>query len=319
MASIQFSFGNGIAVKPNGHTILLDPKVADFFSFVSHAHADHVPRDIISKPYCTKETCELISARDPNFEAKTVKYGKPINLDGISAKLISAGHILGSSQVLIEADGTSVLYTGDIKLSKGLTSGEIEIPNADTLIIEATYGKPSFKFPSIEDVRREMIRWVMEQNKKGFSVNLGGYHIGKSQEAIKILNESGIVPQVSESIRKYCNVYNDFDAGLEFLEKGEESKVMVSPMHNVFYNETAKTKCCALTGWSISRYGRLQGFPLSDHCDFPQLIDFVKQVSPKKVFCVHGYSKELAKSIRSKLGIPAVALERKSQKSIIDF
>jgi Cft2 family RNA processing exonuclease len=257
--------------------------------------------------------------RDPNFHANVVKQNKPIKLDGISAKLISAGHILGSSQTLIEADGTSVLYTGDIKLSKGLTADDIEIVNADVLIMEATYGKPGFKFPSIEDVREQIVKWVVEQNKKGYKVNLGGYHIGKSQEVIKLLNQNGIVPQVSESIRKYCNVYNSFDARLEFLEKGDESEVMVSPMHTIYYNGDRKTRCCALTGWSMSRNWGVQGFPLSDHCDFDQLIQFVQQVNPKKVLCVHGYAKELAKEIRTRLKIPAQPLDRRQQKSLINF
>ncbi|HKZ45284.1 MAG TPA: MBL fold metallo-hydrolase [archaeon] len=319
MSNLQFSLGNGIAVKCNGNTVLLDPKVSDFFSFVSHAHADHSPSHVIQKPYCTEETYELIRLRNPDFQANVVKENKAIKINGMSAKLISAGHILGSTQTLIEADGTSILYTGDIKLWQGLTSKAIDIHQADILIVEATYGKPIFKFPLIEDVRKQIVKWILEQNKKGFKVNLGGYHIGKSQEAIKALNQHGIVPQVSDSIRKYCDVYNDFDVGLEFLKRNEGSDVTISPMHVVYSINDKKTKNCVLTGWSLSRSYGMQGFPLSDHCDFEQLMMFIQQVNPKKVFCVHGYSKELAKEIRSRLKIPASALDKREQKSLIDF
>jgi len=316
---LQIGLGNGIAIKVNGETILLDPKVSDFISFVSHAHSDHCPHEIIRKPYCTEETFELIKLRNPDFQANVVKENKKIKFDGFSAKLISAGHILGSTQTLIEVDGTSILYTGDFKLWQGLTSKAIDIQQADILITEATYGKPSFKFPLIEEVRKKIIKWVLEQNKKGYKVNLGGYHIGKSQEAIKALNMQGIVPQVSESIRKYCEVYNDFDIKLEFLKRGEESNVFVSPMHIIRFIKNKGTKGCVLTGWSLSRNYGVQGFPLSDHCDFEQLMLFIQQVNPKKVYCVHGYAKELAKEIRTRLKIQSQVLQRRHQKLINRF
>jgi len=317
--NLQICLGNGLAIKVDGQTILLDPKVSDFISFVSHAHADHSPSDIIKKPYCTEETYELIKLRDPDFQANVIKENKTIKFDRVSAKLISAGHILGSTQTLIEADGCSILYTGDIKLWQGLTSKVIDIHQADILITESTYGKPDFKFPLIEEVRKQIIKWVLEQNKKGYRVNLGSYHIGKSQEVIKALNQHGIVPQVSESIRKYCEVYNEFDVNLKFLGRGEDSNILVSPMHIIHSIKDRRTKGCVLTGWSLLRNYGVQGFPLSDHCDFEQLMLFIQQVKPKKVYCVHGYARELAKEIRSRLKIPAQVLQRREQRSLIDF
>ena len=319
MGNLQISLGNGIAIKVNGQTILLDPKVSDFTSFVSHAHSDHAPREIIKKPFCTKETYELLKLRNPNFRANIVKENRKIKIGDISARLISAGHILGSTQTLIEANGHSILYTGDFKLWQGLTSKAIDIRQADILITEATYGRPSFKFPLIEKVREQIIKWVLRQNKKGYKVNLGGYYIGKSQEVIKALNREGIVPQVSESIRKYCNIYNEFDVNLEFLERDDFSDIFVSPMHAIRFIKDRRAKGCVLTGWSMSRNYGVQGFPLSDHCDFEQLMSFIKQVNPKKVFCIHGYKDELAREIRSRLKIPAQALEKRDQKTLIDF
>jgi len=319
VGTLQIGLGNGIAIKANGQTILLDPKVSDFTSFVSHAHSDHSPQEIIKKPFCTEETCKLLKLRNPDFRANVVKENKKIKIGDISARLISSGHILGSAQTFIEADGHSILYTGDFKLWQGLTSKAIDIRQADILITEATYGRPSFRFPLIEDVRKQVIKWVLDQNKKGYKVNLGGYHIGKSQEAIKTLNREGIVPQVSESIRKYCNIYNEFGVGLEVLARGDQSNVFVGPMHAIRWIKDNRTKGCVLTGWSMSRDYGVQGFPLSDHCDFEQLMSFIQQVNPKKVFCIHGYAKDLAKEIRSKLKIPAQVLEKRNQRRLIDF
>lgn len=315
----HLSLGNGIALKVDGQTILLDPKISDFISFVSHAHADHSPRDIITKPYCTRETYELIKVRDSNFQANVVKEGKELKFDGFSAKMFSSGHVLGSTQILIETGEESILYTGDFKMEQGLTCKSLDIQKADVLITEATYGRPEFVFPSVENVREEIARWTSEQIEKGFKINFGGYPIGKSEEIIKLLNNKGISPKVSETIRKYCEVYNDFGMKLKFLEKETSSDIFVRPMHDIYSIREKKSKNCVLTGWSLFRNSGVLGFPLSDHCDFNQLIKFVKEVEPKKVYCVHGYKKEFAKEVRSRLGIPARALQKNGQKNLIDF
>jgi len=57
------------------------------------------------------------------------------------------------------------------------------------------------------------------------------------------------------------------------------------------------------------RSGRVdEAFPLSDHCGFDELMEFVRRCSPKKVFTTHGFAKELAMHIRRDLGIDAQPL-----------
>lgn len=315
--NLQFSHGNGIGVKLGKQTVLLDPKISDLISFVSHAHGDHSPTKIIKKPYCTEETAELIKLRNPEFEANTIKVGKKINFDNFSVKLLNAGHILGSTQTLIEFDGTTVLYTGDFKLWKGLTCDEIKTQEADILITEATYGHPNYVLPGIEDVRKNIIDWVKKETKKGNSVNLGAYSVGKAQEVIKILNENGIVPQVSDTIRKFSEIYKKFGVKLEFLGNGEVGEVAVKPMHLLFSDRGRKN--CVLTGWAISRNYGCDGIPLSDHCDFNQLIKYVEQVNPKRVFCVHGYEREFTREIKERLKIPAFTIRNRAQMLLTEF
>lgn len=315
---IKFSTGNGIAIKLDGQNVLLDPKVADFVSFTTHAHVDHLPQVIVKKPYCTEETAVLAKARSPNFEANIVKENKKIKFDDFTAELIPAGHILGSSQVFIEADGTSILYTGDFKLWKNMTCKPVEIKEADVLVMETTYGNPSWIMPEDKKVRKDIIDWTKSESKK-FTTHLGGYSLGKSQEAIKLLNENGITPQVSDSIRSISEIYNDFGAKLKFLEKEDKSDVNIKPMHLIPSQDDSKNKHAVLTGWSLFRNYGVQGFPMTDHADFNQLLVFIEAVSPKKVFCVHGFDKEFSKTIREKLRIPASVIQKRAQKLLTDF
>ena len=199
--------GNRVAIRSSSFTILLDPKISDFISFISHAHADHSPYQIISPPFCTKETCDILKISNPFFESKPLKLNKTYKLmDDIRVKLISAGHILGSSQIYLEIGEKSILYSGDIKLESSLTCKPIDIENADILIVEATYGLPQYKLPSMEKVREDFISWIKKKLREGRRIEIGAYPIGKSQEAIKILNEEGIIPRVTETIRRYSEV-----------------------------------------------------------------------------------------------------------------
>jgi len=315
---IKFSTGNGIAIKLDGQNVLLDPRVSDFISFTTHAHSDHLPQVIVQKPYCTEETAELAKIRNPDFEANVVKKGKKIKFDDFTAELIPAGHVLGSSQVFLEVDGTSILYTGDFKLWKNLTCEAIKIQEADVLVMETTYGNPSWIMPNDAEVRKNIIDWTRETSKQ-FTTHLGGYALGKAQEAIKLLNENGIVPQISDSVRRFSEVYNKFGAKLDFLENDEQAEVNIKPMHLIPDKDDAKNKHAVLTGWSLFRNYGVQGFPMTDHADFNQLLLFIEAVSPKKVFCVHGFGKEFSKSIREKLRIPASVIQERAQKLLTEF
>jgi Cft2 family RNA processing exonuclease len=315
---IKFSTGNGIAIKLDGQNVLLDPKVSDFISFTTHAHFDHLPQVIVNKPYCTEETAELAKSRISDFEANVVKENKKIKFDDFTAEMIPAGHVLGSTQVFIEADGKSILYTGDFKLWKNLTCRPVEIREADVLVMETTYGNPSWIMPEDRKVRKDVVDWT-KKTSENFTTHLGGYSLGKSQEAIKLLNENGIVPQVSDSIRKFSEVYNKYGAKLKFLEKDETSDVNIKPMHLIPEKDDARNKHAVLTGWSLFRNYGVQGFPFTDHADYNQLLVFIEAVNPKKVFCVHGFDKEFAKTIREKLHIPASVIQERAQKLLTEF
>ena len=68
--------------------------------------------------------------------------------------LYPAGHCLGSAQALVESKetGERLLYTGDIKSRTSPTNEPLEVVPCDTLVIEATYGKPEYVFPPQQQV-----------------------------------------------------------------------------------------------------------------------------------------------------------------------
>jgi len=98
--------------------------------------------------------------------------------------------------------------------------------------------------------------------------------------------------------------------------------LMVSPLmseKNSFLKEM-KSKYGAVTigfsGWAKSTkfsFGRRTDYsiPLSDHCDFEELVSLVVQSGAEKVYTIHGFVEEFASHLR-KIGIDAQPLRENS-------
>ncbi len=102
--------------------------------------------------------------------------------------------------------------------------------------------------------------------------------------------------------------------------------VMIAPMlsaKNKFVQEM-KSKHGAVTigfsGWAQSAkfsFGRRAdySFPMSDHCDFNELVEMVVQSNAEQVYTIHGFVDEFAQHLR-KIGISAQPL---LENSLDDF
>ncbi len=338
---MKISFDKGIVIQQDGKKLYLDPsrkikeKSEDVLVGITHAHSDHLKKHD-ADTLMTPETRDLAG-----FYSQTSRYDEEIEFGDLSITQRNANHILGASQFEIH-NGKSVVYTGDIRLNKGFLFEKCPVINSDVLIIESTYGMPHFSFPSSEAVFESIKHWVLEKQEKGVNVVFGGYSLGKSQELIKVLNLIGVAPFVSSKIAEYSNVYVKNGVKLEFETYGEVAKeglflspearekmnsssfVAVAPPHLInkqllqkFSFNGKETTAALLTGWgslySFASKGVEKVFPLSDHADFNQLLSYVEQAQPHLVYTVHGYAKEFAREVKSKLGIPAYSLKEKAR------
>ncbi len=183
----MIEFNKGIRVV--GTDLWLDSQKARPLGFISHAHGDHTARhkQVISTP-ATWALCRkrLGDRRD----VMTMDYGTAHEVGDQKIELFSAGHILGSAQIMIE-NGRRIVYTGDFRLRQSRTAEPAEIRKCDTLIMECTFGKPRYSFPDrtvLEDQVVEFIESAFEDRKIPV---LFAYGMGKSQEAFKFLRVRG--------------------------------------------------------------------------------------------------------------------------------
>ncbi len=91
-----------------------------------------------------------------------VQFGQPATVRGLEITLLPAGHIFGSAQLFLESDAGSLLYTGDFKLRPGLSAEPTEWRQADTLIMETTYGLPRYRLPPTDEVIAQIVAFCRD-------------------------------------------------------------------------------------------------------------------------------------------------------------
>ena len=304
----------------------LDPSRKKPLAFVSHAHGDHFAPH--QETICSRATAALVRQR---FRKKggyrELDYGEVIGIGGYDVEIFPAGHTLGSAQILVtrRTDGASLIYTGDFKTRDGLTSEAPELRQADTLIMETTFGLPKYEFPTLEEVRVMVLEFCQAASLDGKVPVLLGYSFGKAQEIMAMLNGAGYKLVIYPTVEKLMGVY--FEFGYEFppyevFELGMDitGKVLVMPPMGRKHDPLADAKNlrrAMFSGWGIDsgakyRYGVDEVFPLSDHAGYSDLLAFVKQVNPRRVLTTHGYVAEFSRDLR-RLGFDAWSLKGKDQ------
>ena len=324
------SMDHGLLLENNETRILLDPSKVETndFVFISHAHSDHVYRKPKNKSKITTitsiETEAIANAR--GYEITNAIYEEK------DLELIDSGHILGSKGLLAFNE---IFYTGDISIRKrAFLKMPKKIPQVDTLIIESTFGRHDYIFPDHKEIIHQANKIIADAYDKGHPVILMGYPLGKAQLLTNFFGHWD--PFFSyDSIEVINTVYRNMGISLRNTtcyteaekDKQLETKypwVMLAPLMNgnsrflKYMKEKYNTITIGFSGWACSpRYKYMMGIdyalPLSDHCDFNELIQIVKKCNPKKIFTIHGFEVEFARVLNN-MGYNAIPISNKPNK-----
>jgi putative mRNA 3-end processing factor len=325
--------GTGFLLEYGDVKLALDTGIMGETTLLSHSHSDHIgglrnARHIVA----TEGTFDTWQARKSNqLGSKTIiKHGDMFGQIGVNITALNAGHVLGSTMFLLEFDdGLKVLYTGDFNTVDSLVHKAAEPVPADVLITEATYGTPQWIFPTRKVIYNDILDAATKVVDEGRIPLFHAYSLGKSQEAIALLQSGGFrVISGNASIDKVCSVYRQHGVDLrhhtiqdenitEILDKG--AVIVSSSSHHtidnlqrtlgksVFAKYETRFEYFNLSGWTIAKY-RERGFPLSAHSDFNALLNFAREVNPRIAYCFTENGRTLSKHL-SDSGIHAVPLE----------
>ena len=106
-------------------------------------------------------------------------YGTPTELGSVQLTTLPAGHCLGSAMLLADDGTTRLLYTGDFKLGESLTAQEAELPAADILVIESTFGSPRYRLPPREESIEQLVEGVQQTLDSGRTPVVHAYAFGQ--------------------------------------------------------------------------------------------------------------------------------------------
>jgi putative mRNA 3-end processing factor len=267
--------------------------------FVSHAHTDHIARHELA--FATPGTAALYRHRlGPRHRVQEMSYRKPIEFGGLQLTALPAGHCLGSAMLLADDGQRSLLYTGDFKLDASVTAEAAELPHADILVMESTFGRPRYRLPPREEVVARLLEIVLAALADGMTPVVHAYPLGKSQEVTKLLTSSGVPVLQHRVVYEVSRIYEEcgVDLGDFGLYEGQPLNghaVITLPRSAREFRLAGlgKTVSIAVTGWAKDeatkyRLGVDHALPLSDHADYDQLVETVRRVEPREIYCTHG-------------------------------
>src|SRR5947209_4914385 len=148
-----------------------------------HKITKHLPALPLYTEQDARETLKLLQVV-PNT-------GQPFQVvKGVSAEFRIAGHILGSSHVLMHLDGDEaqkrgVLFSGDLgKYDQPIIRDPVAPPACDYLLIESTYGN---RLHDPEDPKETLARIVNNAAKRNGPILIPAFAVGRTQEIVYLM------------------------------------------------------------------------------------------------------------------------------------
>jgi putative mRNA 3-end processing factor len=284
-------------------------------NLVSHAHADHTFWTTPDAVVCSAETAALVEARTgasvPEFREGT---------DEVT--LLPSGHVVGSRAALVEDGGAGrpdgaarrYLYTGDFSTRDRLYLDGFDPVDADVLVMETTYGDPTYRFPPEAELQAEIRDWLADNDDR--PLFLFGYSLGRAQKLQRLARQAtdrpilvhDAVRTVNEAIEDATDLSFPAESLADWRSGGSDlagDEIVVLPTN------LARTQWvddlvgdhdglkAGFSGWAIEQSFRYRGgydvtFPLTDHCDFDELVAVVDAVDPEVVYTHHGFKEAFA-------------------------
>ncbi len=306
----------------------IDPWRAVDRAVITHAHSDHARAG--SKSYlCVRQSAGVMRYRiGSDIAVQTVEYGETVYMNGVKISLHPAGHILGSAQVRIESRGEIWVVSGDYKTLPDPTCEPFEPLKCDTFVTESTFGLPIYRWQSNESVFEQINSWWSKNAQEGKASLLLAYSLGKAQRVVRGI-DSSIGPIYTHGATEAINeIYRA--SGIELpptirvsqTPKGTSlaGALVVAPQsvqRSAWLKRLGKHSIAFASGWmrirGIRRRTALdRGFALSDHADWPGLLDTIDASEAEQILVTHGYSDVLVRYLREQ-GTQAHVMETRFQ------
>ena len=304
--------GRGLYCPPGDFYI--DPWQPVQTAVITHAHGDHLhqgnARYILARPGAA-----IAAARLPQTaNLLPIDYGTALTLGATRVSLHPAGHILGSAQVRIEHAGRVWVVSGDYKRQPDRTCAAFEPVGCEVFISEATFALPVYRWPPTGQVIEEIARWWRINRDRGIASVLFCYALGKAQRILSELAELaelGAEPvHLHGAMLRLTQIYRDagvpllptLPATIESRQDYRGALILAPPSAagSSWMRRFGEHSSAFCSGWmrvraERRRRGYDRGFVLSDHADWPALLQTCRQSGARRVLLTHGHADALTR------------------------
>jgi len=280
---------------------------------ITHGHSDHA-RAGHGAVLATPETLAIMAERygaDFAREQLAVRYGETTTIGDATVRLAPAGHVLGSAQAVVEHKGVRIVVSGDYKRRPDPTCAPFEVVPCDVFVTEATFALPVFRHPDDRGEIQRLLKSVALFPERTHLV--GAYALGKAQRVIALLREAGYEKTIyiHGAMEKLCALYEAHGVNLGPLApatvktRGEKfaGEIVIAPpsaMADTWSRRFADPVDCFASGWmSIRQRAKARGVELplviSDHADWDELTETIREIRPGELWITHGRDDALAR------------------------
>lgn len=293
----------------------IDPMLPVSRAVVTHAHGDHAHAG--SERYHVAAAGLGLMRERLGAEAviDAHAFGEPYALGEVTVSLHPSGHILGAAQVRMQHAGRVVVVSGDYKRDPDPTCAPFEPVPCDVFVTESTFGLPVYRWPPMAQVLDELLAWWDECARRRVPAVLFCYALGKAQRLLAELagrtqravylhgamlrlvagyREAGVRMVPTEAV-------SDEARGRDFA--GELVLAPPSAAGSPWMKRFAKASTGFASGWmqirgNRRRRGYDRGFVVSDHADWPGLLQSVRDSGARRVYVTHGEGDALIRYLR---------------------
>jgi putative mRNA 3-end processing factor len=130
---------------------------------------------------------EYLELKSMTQNSRHVDFNVEQRVGDMAFQFRNAGHIPGSVQTLVEAEGKRLLYTGDFNIvdTRLLEGAKMDYQDLDAVIIESTYANE--EHTERQELEKRFVDTCSEVVEKGGTVLVPAFGVGRSQELVCVL------------------------------------------------------------------------------------------------------------------------------------
>ena len=327
--------GKGLYCVSGGFHI--DPSRSVELAVITHAHSDHARRGS-QKYLCAAPGVSLLKSRvGINANVEGIPYGQGVQLGEVEISFHSAGHILGSAQIRVASRDSVWVASGDYKRESDPTCLAFEVVPCDTFITEGTFGHPSYVWAETTRVFEDIQEWWMQNRAVGRNSLLFCYALGKTQR---------VLAELTQFSSELVYLFGEAEALTRCYREQGVSMLPTRSLEEVHPSTTLKgeliiaSQSISRSPW-MARLGPLQtgfasgwmkgggtsfsgfrghydrGFPISDHADWPSLLQTISETGARQILVQHASSGHLVRYLKD-TGMVAQTFERPRRKPLTE-